>query len=64
MRRPLDPWEVTTIRRLSIEWIAEAQRAEAVDCPPPYRVDEIAPEESRAVGDSLRDAIRAMAKRG
>lgn len=33
----LTPWEARLIRRLSAEYLAESQRAEAETCPPPWR---------------------------
>lgn len=32
----LDPWEARMLRRLSAEYVAEARRAEAETCPPPW----------------------------
>ncbi|WP_343526745.1 hypothetical protein [Sphingomonas sp.] len=33
----LCPWEARTIRRLSVEYLAEGRRAEAETCPPPWK---------------------------
>ena len=33
----LCPWEARTIRRLSVEYLAEGRRAEAMTCPPPWK---------------------------
>lgn len=32
----LTPWEAQTLRRLSLEWIAESKRAEDPNAAPPY----------------------------
>lgn len=32
----LSPWECKTLRRLSIDYLNESQRATKADCPPPY----------------------------
>lgn len=62
MRRRLQPWEISMLRRLSVQWIVEAQRAEDPDCPPPWDGETITAEEKRAVATSLRDTLRGMAR--
>lgn len=62
MRRTLQPWEVSMLRRLSVQWIVEAQRAEDPNCAPPWDGETVTSEEKRAVASSLRDAIRGMAR--
>ena len=32
----LSPWEIRTLRRLSFDYLIQAQRAARPDCPPPY----------------------------
>lgn len=32
----LSPWECKVLRRLSIDYLNESQRATKADCPPPY----------------------------
>jgi hypothetical protein len=34
---PLAPWESRLLRQLSVAYIAEGRRAEAENCPPPWR---------------------------
>lgn len=60
--RRLQPWEVLMLRRLSAQWIAESQRAEAHDCPPPWVGEVVTDEEKGRVARALRDSIRRMAK--
>lgn len=62
MRRMLQPWEISMLRRLSLDWITAAHHAEAEDAPAPWTTEEVSSEERVSVGNSLRDTIRAMAK--
>lgn len=62
MRRRLQPWEISMLRRLSVQWIVEAQRAEEPDCPPPWGAEVVSEDEKRAVAKSLRDTLRGMAR--
>ncbi len=62
MRRRLQPWELTLMRRLSMEWIAAAQAAEDPTCPPPWDGEVVSDEEKRAVANSLRNQLRGMAR--
>ncbi len=62
MRRRLQPWEISMLRRLSVQWIVEAQRAEDPDAPPPWDGEVVTAEEKRAVAGNLREALRGMAK--
>ena len=62
MRRMLQPWEISMLRRLSFEWISAAAAAEDEGAPAPWAAEEVTSDERVAVGDSLRDSIRAMAK--
>lgn len=62
MRRMLQPWELSMLRRLSMEWIAEAHRAEDRDAQAPWAGEELTAQEHSRVADNLRDAIRRMAK--
>lgn len=57
MRRMLQPWEIGMIRRLSIEWCAQSERATEADCPAPFDGG-ITDEELRAVAFRLRAAMR------
>lgn len=62
MRRMLQPWELQMLRRLSIEWVSEMDRAEEPDAKAPWLGD-VMPEELARVSDSLRQRIRGMAKK-
>lgn len=62
MRRRLQPWEVSMLRRLSVQWVAEAVRAEDPDCPAPWAGEVLSDEEKRAVAMKLRDAMRGMSR--
>lgn len=35
----LSPFEAKTIRKLSVEYVAESRRAESENCPPPWRAE-------------------------
>lgn len=59
----LAPWECKFIMRLSREYRDEMTVAGKRDATPPWEPEEVAPEVLAAVSDSLRDSIRAMAKR-
>lgn len=61
MRRFLQPWEISMLRRLSIEWISESHRAEERDAPAPFSPG-ISDEELRAVSARLKAEMRGMAK--
>ena len=60
MRRQLQPWEVSMLRRMSVQWVAEMIRAEAADCPAPWSGELVTEDEKRAVAGSLRDSLRRM----
>lgn len=32
----LQPWEARFLRRLSVDYLVQAQKSEKIDCPPPY----------------------------
>lgn len=59
MRRMLQPWEITFMRRLSFAYAAESQRAEDADCPAPWSAP-VNDDELRAVAKSLRESISGM----
>lgn len=59
MPRGLQPWEFLMLRRLSLEWIAESQRAEDDACPAPWGAP-VSDEELRAVAASLKASIKGM----
>lgn len=54
------PWEVTILRRLSVSWLAEGQRAEDPAALAPWAGD-VTPAELRLVAGKLRGAITKMA---
>ena len=57
----LDAWECRSLRRLSAEYLNEAQRATKPDCKAPWtHPDEVKAAPSRAAED-LRASIRALA---
>ncbi len=58
--RGLQPWEFLMLRRLSLEWIAESQRAEDADAPAPWDGG-VTADELKAVTSNLRAAIKRMA---
>ena len=57
----LDAWQARTLRRLSLDYLAESHKASKPDCPPPWvHPDEVKAAPSRAAED-LRASIRALA---
>lgn len=54
------PWEVSILRRLSVSWIAEGQRAESDDASAPW-ASEVTAAELRAVAGNLRSALKKLA---
>lgn len=61
MRRSLQPWEISFLRRLSMEWIAESQAAEDPNAPAPYTRPEVSDERAINIANTLRARIRARA---
>ena len=61
MRRFLQPWEILVLRRLSVEWCAQASLSEDETCPPPFATD-ATDARLRSVATSMKAAIKAMAK--
>jgi hypothetical protein len=59
--RGIQPWEFLMLRRLSIAWCAEAERARDSDAIAPYA--EVTVEQKVAVGSRLRDTLRAWGTR-
>jgi hypothetical protein len=56
----LHPWEMRFLRNLSREYMAEAQRAEKIDCPEPARRE---PNQAdlEAVARSMQRSLKEMA---
>lgn len=61
MRRFLQPWEISMLRRLSMEWVAQSYAAEEPNCPAPWHPAEQSAAESLAVAQNLRARMRAKA---
>lgn len=61
MRRPLQPWEISMLRRLSLSWIAEADQAEDPDAPPPWS-RAATPEALDSTARSMRNYLRGLAR--
>lgn len=58
----LDAWEARTLRRLSFDYLVESHKATAIDCPAPWtEAGEVKAAPNRAA-ESLRSAMRALAK--
>lgn len=53
----LDVWEARTIRRLSLAFLSQRQKAEKPDCPEPM-LDEA--EVAQAQGDKIDEQFKAM----
>ena len=60
----LAPWESRFLIRLSHEYLVQSHKSEKRDEDPPWSPEEVAPVDLAEVSNSLRDAIRAMAKKG
>lgn len=57
----LSPWECNTLRRLSIEYMNESQRATKRDCKSPWEDEDHQPEKILAAIEQ-RDAFRNLSK--
>lgn len=53
----LEPWEARFLHRLSCEYIAESQKAEARDAPPPWQ-QEATDERRKKVVKHIRNVLR------
>ena len=62
-RKRLAPWECRFLVGLSYEYMDESSKAKKRDAVAPWTPEEVSPTELAEVSDSLRDTIRAMAKR-
>jgi hypothetical protein len=51
---PLEPWQGRLLRRLSAEWLAQADKARKPDCPEPMQEDE----GQAASGSSIAERIK------
>lgn len=58
---PLQPWESRFLRRLSAEYLRQSRDAEKLDCPPPWKQDDVPPEQLAATADAMRNAMRRLA---
>ena len=56
----LAAWEARVMRRLSIEYIGEMQRAEKPDCPPPWTPPEVPQLDRAAVSRKVQNAMRSF----
>lgn len=56
----LSPWEVRTLRHLSIEYIAEMRRAEEPNCEPPYVDESLTQFRRTVVARRTRIALREL----
>ena len=62
--RGIQPFEAIYIKRLSELWVRQLAQSEDEGAPAPWSAEVVTSDERVAVGDSLRDSIRAMAKKG
>jgi hypothetical protein len=53
----LNAWEASTLRRLSIEYVAQAEQAKDADCPQPYLPAQIDSDRRTRVAQQLRAAM-------
>lgn len=56
MRRMLQPWEISMLRRLSAEYLAFSREAESNLCPSPY-VAELTERDRRAIASSVKASL-------
>lgn len=55
----LDPWEAKTLRRLSLDWVAQVNASREPNCPPPY-VENVRNDD--AVTEQFKRMFAAMKK--
>jgi hypothetical protein len=55
----LQSWQARLIRRLSLDYLTESQKAEKRDCPAPWIVEKL---ESKLVAANMRQQIKELAK--
>lgn len=53
----LAPWEARLLRHLSREYLAESQRAESENCPPPWRAGVVTDRERELEHQTLKDIL-------
>jgi hypothetical protein len=58
----LDAWQARTLRNLSAEYLVTAHNAKKWDCPPPWKAAIEAKPVLKAKTESMRNAIRGLAK--
>lgn len=56
----LNPWEARTLRRLSIDYLAESHKATQIDCPAPWVEAPDVIEMPNVKVESMRSALRAL----
>lgn len=56
----LHQWESRFIRRLSCEYLSESNRAEKIDCPPPWHPEELSLEDRKLISDKIRESMRSL----
>lgn len=57
----LTPWEARTLRRLSVDYVAESHKATKRNCPAPWQSDEFEVDKAVA-GNVTKNALRDLAK--
>lgn len=55
----LVPWEAQLVRMLSMHYVAELQRAEKPDCPPPW-AEELSNDDRDVISRGLQNGLRAL----
>ena len=56
----LNPWDARTLRRLSIDYLSESQKATQMDCPAPWEQAPDVIEVPNVKVESMRSALRAL----
>jgi hypothetical protein len=59
MRRMLQPWEITMLRRLSAEYVSFSQEAENSMCPAPHS-GPLTTADRRAIASSLKRSLASL----
>lgn len=57
----LDAWQARTLRRLSLDYLAESHKATKPDCPPPWGDSPEVKAAPKRAAESLRNSIRDLA---
>ena len=60
----LSPWEASTLRRLSLDYLSMLHTGSEPKCPPPFVARKQSEERTKQVSNGLKDLFMQIAKRG